>query len=246
MSDTREANLETLAIETTLAAWLADQRDQARTELHLESPIEQDFVFALMKWKNPSLQVQTQVTVPTPIGEFRLDVFVRQGFRRMAFECDGARYHDEVRDLVRDAFIVVEGHVDELWRFRGADIHFDIADCMAMLAIKEPRLFDERGVKNWTVQASDALREALAHPHHACRMDHYLVCRSDRQRGGPPGPAAMVITRRPMHLLSARVLINLTEEITRRGFKRIDAATEWVRREFGCAASIFSRLQERS
>jgi hypothetical protein len=113
-----------------------------------ESPIEDAFAWHLIKHLDPAVQLTKQVTAPTICGSFRLDFLAQTGTRRIGFECDGAEYHDELRDECRDAMIVWSGHADVIYRLRGADLHHRMNEVLGTLPDHEPALFRDRGRRN--------------------------------------------------------------------------------------------------
>lgn len=112
-----------------------------------ESPIEDDFAWHMAKYLDDATELHKQVVAPTPWGCFRLDfVAVRFGIR-IGFECDGAAYHeDEFRDRCRDAAIFKMGHVDVIYRLRGADLFHRTDAVVNEIAQHDGYLFSVRGL----------------------------------------------------------------------------------------------------
>lgn len=114
-----------------------------------ESPIEDDFAWYMAKYLDDATEFHKQVVAPTPWGNFRLDfVAVRFGVR-IGFECDGAAYHkDDFRDECRDAAILKLGHVDAIYRLRGADLCHRTDAVVNEIAQHDGYLFSARGLTN--------------------------------------------------------------------------------------------------
>lgn len=113
-----------------------------------ESPIEEAFAWHLVKHLGEAVAFEKQVEVSTTCGGFRMDFVATAAGRRIAFECDGAEYHNELRDECRDAVILWAGHVDAVYRLRGADLHYRMDDVLAALVVAESELFSARGRRN--------------------------------------------------------------------------------------------------
>lgn len=121
-----------------------------------ESPIEDAFAWHLVKHLDPSVALVKQAPAPTICGNFRLDFCATVKGRTIGFECDGADYHDELRDECRDALILWAGHADVIYRLHGADLHHRMNEVLGTLGDREPALFSERGLRNVKHLSSDA------------------------------------------------------------------------------------------
>jgi very-short-patch-repair endonuclease len=115
-----------------------------------ESPIEEDFLWALEKVTNDNVRIWRQRDVDTKIGRFRLDFLLERLGDGMSIgiECDGKDFHSPERDAKRDAAIVSTGVVDKIYRITGHDIVFHLEDSIQMIAILEPWIVSERGADN--------------------------------------------------------------------------------------------------
>lgn len=113
-------------------------------QLFFESPIEEYFAEAADKYFRESVDLHSQVEVPTTHGIFRLDFVAAHAGRIVGLEMDGAEFHDYARDLVRDALIPSSSGIDTIYRFRGTDLVGRLEDSLLMLLIAEPEWFDER------------------------------------------------------------------------------------------------------
>lgn len=133
-----------------------------------ESPIEDAFAWHLVKHLDPAVHLMKQVTAPTICGSFRLDFLAEAGASRIGFECDGADYHDELRDECRDAMILWSGHADVIYRLRGANLHRRMNEVLGTLADHEPALFSDRGRRNVAHLSSEAV-------HRTCGSGMILV-----------------------------------------------------------------------
>lgn len=127
-----------------------------------ESPIEDLFLEAMNKRISETARLTPQVEVRTLCGTFRLDFLLEAGGKRIAVECDGHDYHDEERDEWRDAMIVGDQCVDEIFRFRGRDLVWRTDDCLLILRHFHPALFSERGVHIVERLGSQEARDQLA------------------------------------------------------------------------------------
>jgi hypothetical protein len=130
-----------------------------------ESPLEDAFARAIYKYLPETSDLSTQVEVATICGTFRLDFLVTtNGGRKLAYECDGAQFHDQSRDEWRDAMIIGAGAVDSTVRIRGADIVYRLDDVLWILGQWEPTLFSDRGRVNVDCLASEDAKVALLAP----------------------------------------------------------------------------------
>jgi hypothetical protein len=126
-----------------------------------DSPIEEIFAREFSRWASSLVDLQSQVHVQTVCGLFILDfVIISPDGVRIAVECDGKEFHEESRDEWRDAMILGGDHVDEVFRLRGADIHYRIDDLIHLLSIIHPDLFDERTRLGISGMASQAALDA--------------------------------------------------------------------------------------
>lgn len=130
-----------------------------------ESPIEDEFDWAVVKYLFEDCRVEKQYWVDTFAGRFRLDFVIHDGAgRRVGFECDGKRWHDTFRDECRDAVIVWEGGVDVIYRLRGTDIVNRLEDALALISGVEPTLFSSHGRTCLYRLASFQAREKMGEP----------------------------------------------------------------------------------
>lgn len=134
------------------------ERPRAFYDPPYESPIEDAFAWNLIKHLDPATYLVKQHPAPTICGSFRLDFVAIAGSRRIAFECDGAEFHDRLRDECRDAMILWSGHVDMVYRLKGADLHYRMNEVVGTLADLEPTLFDDRGRRNASSLSRDSIR----------------------------------------------------------------------------------------
>lgn len=112
-----------------------------------DSPIEEAFAWHILKYLDESAAFIPQYEVVTICGRFRLDFVASVGGRRVGFECDGAEYHDEARDELRDALILFDaGAVDAIYRLRGTDLHWRMEDLLYLLMRYEPSIFSSRAI----------------------------------------------------------------------------------------------------
>lgn len=120
-------------------------RGQPRTDRDkLESPLEELFIENLEKYVSPFSLIHPQYQVQTIVGKFRLDFVVELKGIKIGFECDGKEFHDEYRDEWRDGFILHNGDIDTIYRFRGKDLFTFINDCIYIIYKYDPFLFNDR------------------------------------------------------------------------------------------------------
>lgn len=110
----------------------------------LESPLEEFFIETLEKYLSPKSEIFPQYEVKTLAGKFRLDFLLTVHGKKIAFECDGADFHDEFRDAWRDALILGSREIDTIYRFRGKDLHTFLNDCIYLIYHYDKDLFNER------------------------------------------------------------------------------------------------------
>ena|SRR5436190_12401087 len=124
-----------------------------------DSPIEDWFAINAIKYLDEAAQMEKQVDAPTPWGTFRMDFLLTGGGPRVAIECDGRDYHDQYRDEWRDALLLGTNATDTIYHFRGADLHYHVADLLYLLMRWEPHLFSDRGKTNLARLASAQVKQ---------------------------------------------------------------------------------------
>jgi hypothetical protein len=88
-----------------------------------QSPLEELFLQGTQKYANLRFRVRSQLPAETPQGAFRLDVaLLTPSDRVLGFELDGQAYHEDERDLWRDAAILTAGHCEAIYRITGRDL----------------------------------------------------------------------------------------------------------------------------
>lgn len=128
-----------------------------RSALYL-TPIEARLAMAL-RARNLTFQPQVE------IGRFRADFLVQQhlcSVPGIVVECDGAGFHDEVRDASRDRELVALGY--RVLRFSGSQIYRDAAACAAAVETAA-RSGAESSVRPPTVDTALSPRQAEAVAH---------------------------------------------------------------------------------
>lgn len=164
-----------------------DNATAGRTRPHYsppyDSPIEDMFAWHMVKYVAEIAAFVPQAEVRTVCGGFRIDFVVAVAGRRVGFECDGAAYHDEARDELRDALILFDARaVDSLFRLRGTDIHYRMPDLVYLLACYEPGIFSERAKAQIPRLASEAVIRGAAHADYRGALLRYGRD-EDRRRG---------------------------------------------------------------
>lgn len=124
----------------------------------LESPLELMFIETLEKYLSPKVKIIPQYEVKTICGNFRLDFLLEVDGKKIAFECDGKEFHNELNDEWRDALILGNREIDSIYRFRGKDLHTFLNDCIFMIYYYDNELFSERYFPNHTQLISDNLK----------------------------------------------------------------------------------------
>ncbi|ARA94127.1 hypothetical protein AWN76_013840 [Rhodothermaceae bacterium RA] len=126
-----------------------------------ERPLEDTFIWHLIKYLNPVDAVLYQARAVTPCAPCWVDFVVEQNGRRIAFEIgDLEAGADERQEALRDALVVGSGAVDTLYRLRGADVLEHPHEVLHLIARWEPGLFSHRGHVNLRTLAAPAVRDA--------------------------------------------------------------------------------------
>lgn len=121
-----------------------------------DSPIEDRFAQYFCSYASSDVSFEPQVEVLTLCGRFIMDFVITDAKGTLiAIECDGKEFHNESRDEWRDAMILGSGHVDAIYRIRGADINYRVEDVMWILGSLEAGLFDSRAMAKLRTIASD-------------------------------------------------------------------------------------------
>jgi len=125
-----------------------------------DSPLEDDFAWSLSKYIDRDVALFKQFDTPTICGDFRIDfVAVAATGYKVAYECDGADFHEDSRDEWRDAMILGAGHVDSIVRLRGQDIHHRTNDALLVASRWDPQIYSDRAKHILNRLASQRSRE---------------------------------------------------------------------------------------
>ena len=146
-----------------------------------DSPLEFRFAYNLMKYLHHDTHLDTQVSVETITGTYRLDFVAHREGRKVAVECDGKDFHDEGRDEWRDAMILGAEAVDVIYRFRGRDINYHIEDCLFVVSQWEPHIFSLRGLLQLNGSASDEARHYLERNSAERSCFHNIIYKTDSE-----------------------------------------------------------------
>lgn len=130
----------------------------SHTDPPSESPIATAIEYQLLKHDLANTTFRREYPAPTVWANFRIDIVLSVGDRRIGIECDGAEFHDEFRDEFRDGLILGSGIVDTIWRLPGADIHNHVHDCLSLIALYDGFIFDERTKAVFVNQCSESVR----------------------------------------------------------------------------------------
>jgi hypothetical protein len=123
---------------------LFDQLQPRADRSMLESPLEELFIENLEKYLSPKTEIIPQFEIETIAGKFRLDFLLTVNNKKIAFECDGAEFHDEWKDEWRDSLILGTGEIDIIYRFRGKDLFTFLNDCIYLIYHFDKDLFNDR------------------------------------------------------------------------------------------------------
>ncbi len=123
-----------------------------------DSPIEDLFALSFSKYLNPEIQFVPQFKISTICGTFRMDFIIKYSKNIIAIECDGKEFHNSGRDEWRDAMILGSSKIDEIYRFKGADITYHIDDVLNFIMKDHPHLFSDRGISCLKQLSSDENR----------------------------------------------------------------------------------------
>lgn len=157
------------SIEDLVAQVIQDLGDRFANPIQVidpdcESPIEFELLHMLEKVISPDVRIRRQQVVDVGFTEYRLDFILERpaNGRAIGLECDGKDFHDPVKDSFRDRQIIKTGRVSKIYRLRGRDINFRLADTLDLLGKLEPWVFSERGRTNLDVLAHrEHLRDDL-------------------------------------------------------------------------------------
>jgi very-short-patch-repair endonuclease len=129
-----------------------------------ESPIATAIELQLCKHDLKDTEFRREYPAPTEWADFRIDIVLANNGRRVGIECDGAAFHNEFRDELRDSLILGSGLVDTIWRLPGSDIHNHIHDCLCLISLYDDFVFDDRSRTVFRSQCSEAVRAHSPEP----------------------------------------------------------------------------------
>ncbi len=125
-----------------------------------DSPLEDIFAWSLSKYIDRGVAIFKQSETSTICGQFRIDfVAVAPTGYKVAYECDGADFHEDSRDEWRDAMILGADHVDSIVRLRGQDIVHRMDDVLLVASRWDPQIFSDRARHNLNRLASQRTRD---------------------------------------------------------------------------------------
>lgn len=114
----------------------------------LESEIEEIFYSEICKVISNEIRFEPQFEIPTICGKFRIDFYFELKGKRIGIECDGKEFHKGSRDEFRDAILLGDNHIDEIFRFKGKDVFYHIHKSIYMIFFLHPEFLSERGQLN--------------------------------------------------------------------------------------------------
>lgn len=127
-----------------------------------DSPIEDIFASAIVKYLSNDITISKQAKFHTQISDFRTDFLLHHKYtgKKIAIECDGKQYHRNFdREYFRDAILLFEKHVDAIYHFTGGGINFFIDDCLYTMLQWDPHLFNNYANTNIETLASKEIKE---------------------------------------------------------------------------------------
>jgi hypothetical protein len=114
-----------------------------------DSPIEDIFAYNVVKYLMSDVELIPQYEVSTSRATFRLDFVLKNALgEKIAVECDGKEYHSYINDEWRDALILGESDIGEIFRFCGEDICFYLPVCLFSILKHHRFLFSQQGKIN--------------------------------------------------------------------------------------------------
>lgn len=114
----------------------------------LESEIERIFYSEICKVISDKIKFEPQFEISTICGNFRIDFYFELNGKRIGIECDGKEFHKGSRDSFRDAILLGDNHIDEIFRFKGKDVFYHIHKSIFMIFFLHPNFLSERGKIN--------------------------------------------------------------------------------------------------
>jgi len=110
-----------------------------------DSPIEDLFASACFAHLDAKVTIEPQCEVSSKHGLFFIDFVLMNENKRIGVECDGKDYHHFLRDELRDAILLGEGHLTTIYHFRGCDLVYHPGDCAWLMSLLDRNMFSERG-----------------------------------------------------------------------------------------------------
>ncbi len=123
-----------------------------------ESPLEEKFFNSLISFLKHELYFIPQFEVETICKKFRLDFFINCSKCKIGFELDGPTTHNEnskIYDFWRDSIILMENHVDVIYRLSGPDLMENLDHAIIYLADKIPDCFNQKKIKQHNFSGSE-------------------------------------------------------------------------------------------
>jgi hypothetical protein len=126
---------------------------------NFDSKLESLFARRFESHLRTGIELVQQAEVKTLCGSFYLDFVAITPSTRVAFECDGRDYHDPWRDEFRDAMILGAEAVDSIYRLRGSDLYHHMSDCLYVISIWNPELFDHAEIARLEASSSETIKD---------------------------------------------------------------------------------------
>lgn len=109
-----------------------------------ESPIERALGMILLPAPGEHCQPIVQKEMRAGGHNYRVDFFIGTPRRNVVIETDGRDFHNVREDRHRDIRIIKSGNADEILRFKGPDIHYEVGQCFRFIVSVFPFLFDPK------------------------------------------------------------------------------------------------------
>lgn len=109
-----------------------------------DSPLEESFFNSISDLLKKKITLIPQSEIETKFGKFRIDFVIENASRQIGIELDSLSTHDknaQVYDFWRDSILLIEEHVDVLYRFNGNDISNKIDVILNLFSVFEKDIF---------------------------------------------------------------------------------------------------------
>jgi len=112
----------------------------------IESPIERILLNHITKFLSKETKLIVQYPISTISGNFRTDIALIKGNKKVFIECDGEEYHtkekDDWYDEWRDTLILIQKKAKTIYRIKGVDIQNNLYKAFYVIYSFDPDLFN--------------------------------------------------------------------------------------------------------